>query len=799
MLGGKPWKRKSAFAADGARESPQRNGTEIRERAQSLVAPSTAHNQASGPVTLDRVTKQQLLRDADSLARHSAAFADSGAQGAEPEHPLRGRNSTLSTGSRRAVSESPPRRPMQKEEPSREVRRLSQNAEAQRMSTGSATTTKRSSNATTSASGSGGTAALSASPSVTVKTQGTPRSPQSDAQHNAEWNRMPQSPFRHGMPVQHQGGTPSRHDRQLSSPLSQQHFGEPSNAFEAKQFALNAGGNAETRRHAEEAMRRARAQLSSASVRNSTLRSPTPTLGGYRRPHSGSVREWTAEVAGRPTSRTSAASATHHGHALAARHFPRVADQDTSRSISHDGHQVSNAADLSHSTASSIHSTLNALQRRHALERDSLLDMLERARSENVELRARNEMLQSDLHLEVTQVLELQRELQRQGERAAEQAAKVEALEAQLVTEHRDRLRIAELLERVQTAVDTAANARSVNGLSPTASSASIVQEDLQPTSRRVFDVTPSVLAPLPLSEAFEDEEQILASFRGHQIGQQPPDSQARQLFLSRAQSSYSIEGGSLIGGASIVSSDAQPRSPDTRDPERSPSLRSMPSALGLEITERELDWSLHDEAPLEGADSGGEEDLPRDYEQVQARPATPPVSSAGAGSRQPAFTSPPSRRASQLPQPTPAHAKRSTMPASLSASALAGGVAPSGIPMSSSASSMSHATQASKRAGLAERFGYRGPVLPSTMQNNAGAPGGGARQFSTASRFTSTSAGDTSWSAVSDEPIGGFVHRTAGSGAAGGYYDPRRPQGYDPTALPDTQRDLLEDAERSY
>jgi hypothetical protein len=791
MLGGKAWKRKSAHPTESAKFSPQRNGTEIRERAQSLVAPS--HVQASRPVVMDRVTRQQLLRDADSLARHSAAFADSGAPDDEPEHALRGRNSTLSTGSRRAMSESPPRRPVHKEETKSEARRLSQHAEAQRMSTGSATTTKRSSNATTSASGSGGTAALSASPSVTVKTQGTPRSPQSDAHQNAEWNRMPQSPFRHGMPNQHQGSL-SRHERQTSSPLSQQHFGgEPSNTFEARPFALNASGNAETRRHAEEAMRRARAQLSSASVRNSTLRSPTPTLGGYRRPHSGSVREWTAEVAGRPTSRTSAASAAHHGHGPAARHFPRLADQDTSRSISQDGHQAINAADLSYSTASSMQSSLNALQRRHALERDSLLDMLERARSENVDLRVRNEMLQSDLHLEVTQVLELQRELERQSSRASEQAAKVEALEAQLETEHRDRLRIAELLERVQTAVDTAANARSINGLSPTASSASIVQEDLQPTSRRVFDVTPSVLAPLPLSEAFEDEEQILASFRGHQAGQQPPDSHARQLFLSRAQSSYSLEGGSLIGGASIVSSDAQPRSPNQGAPDRSPSLRSMPSALGLEITERELDWSLHDEAPLEGAESGGEDDLPRDYERsTQARPATPPVSH-----REPAFTSPPSRRVSQLPQPTPAHAKRSTMPASLSASALPVGVT-SGIPMSTSASSMSHVGQGSKRAGLAERFGYRGPVLPSTMQNSAATPGG-ARQFSTASRFTTTSAGDTSWSAVSDEPIGGFVHRSAGSGAAGGYYDPRRPQGYDPTALPDTQRGLLEDAEHSY
>ena len=129
---------------------------------------------------------------------------------------------------------------------------------------------------------------------------------------------------------------------------------------------------------------------------------------------------------------------------------------------------------------------------RHALERDSLLDMLQRSRLDNAELRSRNEQLESDLHQEVTRVLELQRELDLRQEEQAKKEARIGTLESQLEVEHADRVRIAELLEKVQKALDNAASAGARPGLlsSPTASSVSILQEDLQPAlSRRMLDI----------------------------------------------------------------------------------------------------------------------------------------------------------------------------------------------------------------------------------------------------------------------------------------------------------------------
>lgn len=67
----------------------------------------------------------------------------------------------------------------------------------------------------------------------------------------------------------------------------------------------------------------------------------------------------------------------------------------------------------------------------------------------------------------------------------------------------------------------------------------------------------------------------------------------------------------------------------------------------------------------------------------------------------------------------------------------------------------------------------------------------GAARILSSGSRATATTGGDTSYSARTVSPVGSFIATLPGHTdklsaispmhSAGGYYDPRRPHGYDP------------------
>lgn len=86
----------------------------------------------------------------------------------------------------------------------------------------------------------------------------------------------------------------------------------------------------------------------------------------------------------------------------------------------------------SFATSVSQHSLANMV-RRHELEKESLLDSLERVRAENADLHARHDSLTSDLHAEVTRVLELERELERRDSREVTLIGQIQDLENELV------------------------------------------------------------------------------------------------------------------------------------------------------------------------------------------------------------------------------------------------------------------------------------------------------------------------------------------------------------------------------
>jgi len=302
-------------------------------------------------------------------------------------------------------------------------------------------------------------------------------------------------------------------------------------------------------------------------------------------------------------------------------------------------------------------SSVSALQRRHALERDSLLDMLDRTRTEALDVRSRNEQLQADLHQEVTRVLELQREVERQREREEHLNSRVQELEDELKAEHADRVRIGELLERVQRAVDDAANARNAairshgdvndddgmsssydaadetmeivdgydhdtpsreheegsvmdrnhsneedqkraNATSPTSSSSvSILQEDLFPIKRRVFD-------PIRIEDEIMGRRQQ-GQRTQHVLGMEPIISSSTIDQIEALQSEQGQDALHL-NHQSYTEEERENDPNNTLNPpefdrSRSPSLRSYPSALGLRaIDEQEMGWSLDKEQPLQ-------------------------------------------------------------------------------------------------------------------------------------------------------------------------------------------------------
>jgi hypothetical protein len=92
--------------------------------------------------------------------------------------------------------------------------------------------------------------------------------------------------------------------------------------------------------------------------------------------------------------------------------------------------------------------SMQALQKRHRLERDTLLDKLEGARTEATTLKRRNDDLRADLHQEVTRTLELQREMDRKEEVEATLLSRIADLERSIHLELADRLRMAELVRQ---------------------------------------------------------------------------------------------------------------------------------------------------------------------------------------------------------------------------------------------------------------------------------------------------------------------------------------------------------------
>ncbi|UZJ55468.1 hypothetical protein CBS101457_004788 [Exobasidium rhododendri] len=315
--------------------------------------------------------------------------------------------------------------------------------------------------------------------------------------------------------------------------------------------------------------------------------------------------------------------------------------RDSSGEISSHDYAIAAGPDTSSYTAiippATSYTTANlAMQKRHTLELDSLLDMLERSRKEAVFLKVRNEDLKAELYQEVTRVLELQRNLNRKQEKEALLVSRIGILEEELKNENADRIRIAELLERVQQAVDNAAKVDAegerggVEGedgekgdhqhhhvreesSESSASSVSLLQEDLHPVSRRLFDTT-----------LLDDE--------------------------------HSPEYGSSANASVTKNHDHT-----IRAVERSPSLHSYTSTMDLSVNDKELSWSLEKEEPLEetltaaSASSNEADDLDHRKSTTPTRRNPPPDMSTKR------FSFPTS--SSRLPLPTTSVTPRSPRP----------------------------------------------------------------------------------------------------------------------------------------
>jgi hypothetical protein len=571
------------------------------------------------PSTMNRSARQQLLRDSDNLARlHASRETD--------EPVLRGRASSMSLGSRRAISESPPAR--QQRMAANGINMNISPAQLQQLQKAGAKRVSIEQPAGSSAHGSGAGTAMGTSPSVTVKTQGTPRSIEmepipSHAQQIHEWNS-------------HRYSASPSSVRPILSMTQNKSSTDSSNVF----TGIDA-------RMMEEQRRRNRAL-----------------------------------VGAMPSSPRQTASSSHQRQSSVLRDFPQM-DDTTFR-------PQSGASDYS-----------IAMQQRHALERDSLLDMLNRSRSEANALMTRTRHLEADLHQEVTRVLELQREIHRQREseqmmRQNEQAMqqRIASLEAELKHEHDDRLRIAELLERVQMAVDNATKTDA--GHNPVRGSAFLTND-----------------------------------------------------MLSNGQEGWTSTHPDTYRGESLLDSSVD--ASDSYAERRSPSLRSYPSVLGLDGDDQEMSWSLDkEEMPLDDGEQHSSSSHPADTratESVPVEPASLPVSPRPSGiptmkrfsqpatSRLPVLTSPQSTSASSF---QPVAANSSSVSSRSSLASRFGGGSMIGKPRISTgvASSSSSTPQSIRNLSTSSSTGrYAG--LPAPVASPS------ARKASAA-----TTAGDTSFTA---------------------------------------------------
>lgn len=652
--------------------------------------------------TSSRSARQQLLRDSDALSRYMGPLPDLSEETSDSalqaSAGLRGRSSNVSLGSfgsRRAASSSPPRLysklASQAEEPATNRFILSKDDIANK---DTAQISRKYDNAVEqplyagigsgSASGSGGGTGSGTSPSITVKTQGTPRLP--DVENHA-------SIINEGRPTHVRSTSQQVQDWQMRSrfsspsstrfPTEQQSKRTSAASNDSSSVAAGLRSMALTGKQIEEQMqyRKTRNQIASqgsgsggagggrgshAHTHSNSFTggnqspalvsvnggNPESVSGSYRR--SGSIRDW-----GRLEDLHHSSIRPASGASGSLAQFTKSYNSARGGFDNSEGSETARLALLNGRIASPS-SSVSALQRRHALERDSLLDMLDRTRTEALDVRSRNEQLQSDLHQEVTRVLELQREVERQKEREEQLNARVQALEDELKAEHADRVRIGELLERVQRAVDDAANSRNavrrshsdvdddgissaydaaeetmevVNGYdhdsqprehdermtamdrdhsneedpkrisatSPTSSSSvSILQEDLFPIKRRVFD-------PIGIEDEIIGRRQENRRMQ-HGSGMEPIMSSSTIDKIEALQSERGQDGLHLDHqGYTANAEEEQENDPNNTlnppafDRSRSPSLRSYPSVLGLRtVDEHEMRWSLDKELPLQ-------------------------------------------------------------------------------------------------------------------------------------------------------------------------------------------------------
>lgn len=640
--------------------------------------------------TSSRSARQQLLRDSDALSRYMGPLPDLSEE--TSDSALRGRSSNVSLGSfgsRRAASSSPPRlytklSSVPAEEHTRSLLNGPKDKDVSQLPRKfdiPVEPVQYTGIGSSSATGSGGGTGSGTSPSITVKTQGTPRLPdienhtngegrpthvRSTSQQVQDWQMRSRfsSPSSTRFPTEQQSKRTSAASNDSSSVAAgirsmaltgkqieeQLQYRRTRNHIASQGSGSGGGGvgngsiatHAHTHSNSFTGGNQSPALVSvngGASVHN-----PESISGSYRR--SGSIRDWGRledlhYSSIRPASGASGSLAQFTKSYHSARGgFENSEASETARLA------------LLNGRIASPSSSVSALQRRHALERDSLLDMLDRTRTEALDVRSRNEQLQSDLHQEVTRVLELQREVERQREREEELNKRVQALEDELKAEHADRVRIGELLERVQRAVDDAANARNAvrrshdnddddddendatadetmeivngydhdspsrhhdvgttmdrnqsneedpkraNATSPTSSSSvSILQEDLFPIKRRVFD-------PIHIEDEYMGTRQegrrmqhisgmepIMSSSTIDQIEALQSEQQGQQNYTDNEEDEQENDPNNTMNPAMFERS-------------RSPSLRSYPSALGLRsVNEQEMGWSLDKEQPLQ-------------------------------------------------------------------------------------------------------------------------------------------------------------------------------------------------------
>lgn len=412
--------------------------------------------------------------------------------------------------------------------------------------------------------GAGGT-----SPSATAKTQGTPRSLGTDRanlRNSSEWG----TEDHHAPPEQPHRRTGSRVSEADAARVRRQSMGmEASNStsgFEARPLTLN--NHSQQRRTStidERFGTRSHLNGPPLSMRSTnSRRSPTP-LAPYR--ESNNMQDWASAtaLAPRPVSRSSAGGVgganSYYGGAASSRFSKRQSmggyDSGRSHTLGHD-----------HSEADSVASEA---QRRHELERDSLLDSLEK-------LRQSRDDVQSQLHAEVTRTLELNRELQRKDareiqyqEQQAEYESRIQELQSQLEDSASERHH---LMEEVQ-------NLRN-----------QLARKPLERREQDGREMDESSEQDYPSRSAVYSPEQSLTT---DDSPMRAPPSQPltrRALNSSSQQGSRPTSGGSGAGASSRANASTRPGSAG----ESSHHLHSYPSVLGFQAQGRDSAWNLEDE-----------------------------------------------------------------------------------------------------------------------------------------------------------------------------------------------------------